>query len=262
MVPDKASATRESRRCAQNTDRGWESKMLEKIDNYFYEISSYLIPGFLVFAFVRRITIMATGPKVLWNYENVLKWDLKDYALIDWLVALVGAYVFGMLIAGTMFTILGFNIPLLRYCRPCYGIGRALSYESANRVLMGIDRDVVRADLCKHLGLMKWDRNERKLQNAVHLISQAVDMYLQEKSTARLPSGRYYERMCLCQNLALVVVLLAVAVGCTATKELVLGRILVVGSSVIVSGVLMLYVSVQSVWMAEMRLRRFWVLTR
>lgn len=273
------------------------------LDSFFYELSAYLLPGFIVLvpslSIVDSLTsapwttllqsgfVHAYGGKLLsleGTDHELLFWTLGDlynapflpracggWGPVEWILAVVGAYLVGMLISGTVFTATRY-FEWLSGWRVGSGFYRLLRVKKPYKKSVEEYRSELLSRLDSVLDLEgrflpqldahgKPSRDGCLLEGHSSHLSDLVGKYLEENSAADRPSARFYPRTASALNISLCLILSSILLLFVPVEEQFVHRVIAFGLCVGAAVAFCLYARAQIAWLAQARLRRFWVLT-
>ncbi len=227
------------------------------LDSFLYEFSAYLFPGVIVILGGRQFFYILSHDTIAANYNSFFA--VSQFSVIEWVIMLTISYVVGMLIAGLMFILISIQSPYLRYISRPYGIYRILRIKNPKDILLSVKDQTINLIIKKLEIPASIFKDDETLYKNVNLIGSLISYYMTEVGHSGKPIGRYYERIAMTQNMALVLLVFGSLQIFLLPDELLYKRLIVFGILFIIIFVLLLYCRVQALWRAEMMLRRFHV---
>jgi len=245
------------------------------LENFFYEVSSYLSPGVVLLTFL----VISSD-----------RYHFKDFSILHWFGFVFISYLLGMLVAASSFYIFDKNrSKYFCWFNHYWGIYRILSINHDK-----CDKSKLKGNLKLSLKIYdystslksiysdvlvllneaifgpkvhRYDKyiNSDNIKDYLGVIGGVLPIYINQKTSSANSRGRYYERICLARNLALVlfVILLLLLIPFVDCGNFDIAqdyyKLILLLFAILV---LMAYSRLQSLWYAEYLLHQLIVISR
>ena len=138
------------------------NKLTGLLDNFLYELSAYLLPGFFAFILLQNFYRMVNMCKTNRTFNNLSLWNYSNYDVVYWIFLLILSYILGMIISGLVFLIIRIDKSPCKKFTIGRGIYRILKVNPIENSLVDI-----RAKLRKELGSSKNEEEAKKIKNKI-----------------------------------------------------------------------------------------------
>jgi len=175
------------------------------LSNFWFEISAYILPGFVMIQLILLpiFKYIFFEFDIYSNYQDWFTIDYGKYKFADWIILLTFSYVVGMLISTLMFKVMDIKVRFFRYFNVDTGLYAILKSAPDVDRLMNL-KVRIRNSIQTTFGIDGLE-DDNVLRANCNLINQLLTMYLEEKSNYYKPTGRYYTRLSMAQNLSFAV---------------------------------------------------------